>query len=101
MNFSITSGGGGVECPRCRRSMTRLEREAGPRHEGYIASNDRPSGLIVFLFGRLCALLAHYVFVPAGSALFGNLKIAGRQRILREYPNSLICTHCGHIVKRK
>jgi hypothetical protein len=49
-----------------------------------------------FLFGSL-----YRFFSPLVSRLFGNRTNRRYQKILAEYPHSLICTHCEYVLKRK
>jgi hypothetical protein len=49
-----------------------------------------------FLFGSLIRF-----FSPLFSRGLGNRQNRKFQRILDEYPHSLICTHCEFVIRRK
>ena len=49
-----------------------------------------------FLFGNLFRF-----FSPLFSRQLGNRQNRKFQRILEEFPHSVICTHCEFVIKRK
>jgi hypothetical protein len=91
------------ECPKCRFSMEYLRDSAVlNRDSGYSTSYywgwwDPDDNIITsFLFGNLLRF-----FSPLFSRLRGNRENRKFQKILDEFPRSVICTHCEYVIKRK
>ena len=95
------------ECPRCRFTMEYLRNSRLlDSDEGYILDrgvwwDPDDHAATSFLFGDLRRYLWRHFIHPLTSRFFGNIRNRRYQKILRQYPESLICTHCGHVLKRK
>ena len=95
------------DCPKCRFSMTTLEKANRIRtNEGYSLTDDDRStmflplmklGLIVHLLRQLFS----EVLKPLAQRSIGRKRQGRYDRILTQYPNSIICTHCKHLIRRK
>jgi hypothetical protein len=97
---------GGADCPKCRHTMTYLrQHNAVARNEGYLLDDGTDRPFLTYLLwgweGVLLRFLYRQVVEPLGSQLFGRQKQGRYARILRDYPSSLICPHCNHILRRK
>lgn len=111
--MQYTGSGAVQDCPKCKFSLERLsESPVLDQRSGIVLDDglDSTGGWRWFepddnlitstLFGswdryiwrRLCE------WVPW---LNGRWSSRRYQKILKEYPNSLICTHCRHLIKRK
>jgi hypothetical protein len=108
MVYDLSNPGRGViDCPRCRHMMERLRsRLAVSRNEGYLLdySRDSDDAMTFVLHGWLgLALRTLYrcTLQPLTSKVFGHLKEQRLRRVLKAFPESLICPYCNHIVKRK
>ncbi len=94
------------ECPKCHFSMEYLrDSPVLNREEGYVMDNsvgfdpdDNP--ITSTLIGSPSRFLWRNVIGPFFSKLKGDRQNRSYQEILRLYPNTLICTHCEHIVKQ-
>jgi hypothetical protein len=94
---------GTQDCPKCQFSMEYL-RDSAVLNRDYGYSLDTsgriwdPDNNIItsYLFGNLFRF-----FSPLFSKLWGNRGNRRFQKILNEYPRSLICTHCEFVIKRK
>ena len=94
------------ECPQCRfsmeylRSSPALDRQAGyvldnaPEPEPYGYSNS--SALIALL-----SALWHSTVAPLFGKWHSDRRNRKYQEILRIFPDTLICTHCDHIIKQR
>ena len=54
-----------------------------------------------FLVGSLSRFFWRHFLEPIAGKLIGEWRNRARRRILKEYPDSLICPHCRHILRRK
>ena len=93
------------DCPKCRHTMARLQSyNSVRRNEGYLQDDGTSNNLVTYvLFGWLGVLLKtvyRYTIQPLFSQAVGNARQNRYNRILKLYPNSLICPYCGHILKR-
>lgn len=79
------------------RDSAVLDRDAGYSINYRVGWWDPDDNIVTsFLFGNLFRF-----FAPLVSRLGGNRQNRKFQRILADYPHTLICTHCEHIIKRK
>ncbi len=108
MVYDLSSTGKGTrDCPRCRHTMERLrKRLAMPQNAGYVLDDEREgSACLTFLLfdwiGLLLMQLYRHTLVPLTSKLIGERRERRLQKILNEYPESLICPYCSHLIKLK
>ncbi len=108
MTYDLGNPGHGLrECPKCRYTMEPLRKSAFlARNEGYMLDSgvgwDADDHVATsFLFGSLSRFLWRHFVEPISHKLFGEWRNRARQRVLREYPDSLVCPHCHYILKRK
>ena len=108
MEFDFDDPKHGVcDCPKCGRLMQRLrDYLAIERNEGYMleADGEDRTGWFYFWFGTVSALIYRfyrYVAQPLAAKRAGDLRQERLGRLQRAYPQSLICLHCKHILKRK
>jgi hypothetical protein len=76
------------------------------RDEGYLLDYGvgwDPDDHIVssFLIGDLYRWLWRTHLQPLLGRFWGNLRSRRYRRLLRDYPHTLICPHCHHLLKRK
>src|SRR5579862_4656517 len=101
------------ECPQCMFSMEYLRDSALlDQRTGYLLNNGRDSTagwgwfdlgdsmIISLLFGSISHFL-WYCCEPLMSRFFGNRSNRRYRKLLAQYPNTLVCTHCRFIIKRK
>lgn len=107
MRYDFDSGERGVsECPKCKFSMERLRNSSLlDRRSGYLLDTggwDRDDHIVTsYLFGSLLRFLWRQVLEPVSYKLFGDWQNRRYRKILRDYPQSLVCTHCHHVIRRK
>ena len=95
------------DCPKCKHTMQRLaEYNSVRRNEGYSLDDGKgDSNAFVYFFfgwiGVLIRLLTREVLVPLMKKAFGEQKQSRYDNILKAYPNSLLCPHCKHLIRRK
>lgn len=95
------------ECPKCRFSMEPLRRSSQlDLRSGYLLDTGTgwdPDDHVVtsYLFGSLTRFFWRYFLEPLGSKTIGEWRSRRLRRILRDYPRSLICTHCHYVLRRK
>ncbi|HZP84307.1 MAG TPA: hypothetical protein VFB21_21875 [Chthonomonadaceae bacterium] len=97
---------GVVDCPKCRHSMTYLRHHnAVARNEGYLLDDGTDRNYFTYLLwgweGVVLKLIYRNIIEPLGSKFFGKRRQDRYARLLRDYPSSLICTHCQYILRRK
>ena len=95
------------DCPKCQFSMEPL-RNSAVLNRDFGFSLDSASGfdpdnnpVTSLLFGSLSRFLYRNVIGPLGNHWIGERQNRRFRKILDEYPNSLICTHCEYVLKRK
>lgn len=77
------------------------------RNEGYMLDHGEPGAIravLNILFGTIGILLVklyHYTLYPLHSKGVGDRRQGKYARLLEEFPASLICPECGHILKIK
>jgi hypothetical protein len=108
MVYDLSNTSRGVrDCPRCRHTMERLRsRLSVSRNEGYLIDDDTGTEdawtyLTLGWGGVALRFLYRHTLQPLTSKLFGHLKEQRHQRVLRAFPESLICSYCNHLLKRK
>lgn len=107
MVYDLNNPGAGVrDCPRCRRTMERLKQyNAIQRNEGYLLDDGQDSNGFAFgLFGWggvVLKVFYRYTLQPLFSKAQGERRQRTYANILAKFPNTLICPHCSHILKRK
>ena len=107
MNNMDATPRGGRDCPKCMFSMEYLRKSAVlNRDGGYIMDSrvgfdpdDNP--ITSALIGSPSRYLWLHFVEPLVSRIVGNRRSRKYREILRLYPNSLICTHCEHIIKQR
>ncbi len=104
--YNLDSDIGYVEdCPKCRHSMQRLAQfNSIRRNEGYIIADDSSNddAIIYVRFGWFMLairMLVREILVPIMTKLSGDRKQSRYDRILRAFPDSLICTHCRYVIR--
>lgn len=98
---------GGRDCPKCMFSMEYLRNSAVLKQDsGYILdsgvgfdADDNP--ITSALIGSPIRYLWRHFVEPILSKIVGNRRKRKYQEVLRLYPNTLICTHCAHIIKQR
>jgi hypothetical protein len=76
------------------------------RNEGYLLDDGAESGdataFVLFGWtGVVLRFLYRYTLQPLSSKLFGSLNQRRLQRVLKAYPETLICPYCNYLLKRK
>lgn len=95
------------ECPECRFSMEYLRSSAAlNRQEGYVLDRTpEPDGYEYSARSSALISLIGFLWNSTIAPLFAKLRSDRRNRkyqeIVRLFPNSLICTHCEHIIKQR
>lgn len=87
-----------VECPRCRYTMEALSASAA-MHENLSVGLDGGS-----LFMHPGGLGTPSIGQWITEFFFGWMGFSSKsryQRVLHHYPNTLICMHCRHLIKRE
>ncbi|MCW3095534.1 MAG: hypothetical protein JWL77_1152 [Chthonomonadaceae bacterium] len=107
--MDITNGAprGGRDCPQCMFSMIYLRKSAVlNRDEGYLLDygvgfdpDDNPFSSV--LIGSPSRYLWRHFVGPLLSRTVGNFRSRRYREILRIFPNTLICTHCSHLIKQR
>ena len=106
MRNSDGSMRGGRECPKCRFSMeylrdsALLDREFGYELDNGTGWSPNDSPLFAFLIGSPSRYLWRNVIGPLISKFIGDRANNKYQRILKAFPNALVCTHCEYIIKQ-
>jgi len=95
------------DCPHCRHTMERLSSRLSIRtNEGYLLDcGDNETEAIAYhsmgVVGLVMSTLYRHTLLPLVSKLSGELRTRRLERILTSHPESLICRHCSHVIKRK
>lgn len=105
--YNLDDTGGGIQdCPKCKHTMNYLRRHnAIQRNEGYLLDDGKENNFITYLLWGWMGVLLKFLYRHTLEPLF--FKTVGEQRqrrydaIVREYPNTLICPHCSHILRKK
>ncbi|MCX6380605.1 MAG: hypothetical protein NT023_14205 [Armatimonadetes bacterium] len=92
------------ECPKCRRTMQYLrEYNQIRRNEGYMIDDEKDhSRTIGFWFGWVASMLYLFfrnVVQPFSAKHEGEKRQNRYALLLKRYPESLICLHCGYLWK--
>lgn len=77
-----------------------------PRNEGYLLDDEREGRNFVafWLFGWIGLVLKlfyRHSLQPLTSKVVGEMKERELEHVLKEYPESLTCPYCNHLIKRK
>lgn len=105
--YDFDNPGRGVQdCPKCKHTMTFLNRyNAIERNEGYLLDDGRDNNFITYLLWGWMGLLLKFLYRHTLQPLYYQTLGKRRQRryaeIVRAFPNTLICPHCSHILRRK
>lgn len=97
---------GEQECPKCKFSMERLRDSAVlDMREGYSMNYsvgwDPDENLVTsLLVGWWQRYVWKHTLGPILSKWWGEWKSRRYRKTLREYPRTLICTHCRYLLKR-
>lgn len=97
------------DCPKCHWTMEFLKAfNAQERDEGFLLDYsdtniyDHPVTATLFAGERgLMEYLRYHVVTPLLSRWLGRWKQRRYARIVRDFPATLICPHCGHLIRRK
>ena len=98
---------GGRDCPECKYSMVYLRNSAVlNQDDGYIADfgvgfdpDDNPFTSV--LIGSPTRYLWRHFVGPLFGRMLSKRRNRKYQRILQIFPNTLICTHCSHLIKQR
>lgn len=98
---------GGRDCPECMYSMIYLRSSPVLNQDyGYnldygvgFDADDNPFSSI--LIGSPKRYLWRHFVEPLLSRTLGNIRCRRYRRILELFPNTLICTHCRHLIKQR
>lgn len=105
--YDLDNTRGGIrDCPKCKHTMTYLHRyNAIERNEGYMIDDERDGNFLLFLVGGWIGLvlkaLYRHTLKPLVSKSAGEQRQRRYAKIIQEYPHSLICPHCNHILRQK
>ena len=95
------------DCPQCRFSMEYLRNSPVlNRQAGYVLDRTpEPDGYVCYSRSSLVISGIGFLWNSTIAPLFAKLRSDRLNRkyreILRLFPNSLVCTHCEHIIKQR
>ena len=105
MSFRVSGATGGLECPKCRFTMEPLrDSNLIDRDEGYLLDTTTSSDWVLgwYVFGLLDDLIARFVYYvvdPLAAKLWGSRTQKYYRRVLRRFPNALVCPNCRYLVR--
>jgi hypothetical protein len=98
---------GGRDCPKCMFSMeylrnsAYLNRDLGYNTDYGVGFEPDDNPFTSALLGSPSRYLWRHFVEPLLSRAVGNYRNRKCREVLRLYPNTLICTHCRHMIKRR
>jgi len=109
MRIDISEGAprGGRDCPKCMFSMIPLRNSAVlNQDDGYLTDygvgfdpDDHPVSSI--LIGDPRRYIWRHFVEPLLGRMLSKRRNRKYQRVLKIFPNTLICTHCAHLIKQR